>query len=161
MTTKDPNDRFPSELSDPEDPPPQLQPGSSGRVNAHSPCPLCPLGVPSPSFFSGRWPCADISEKFSCWEGLVFSCSPVQMPLSEACHSILSSHRLVSSLPWSALKFSNSPQGPIKSAAKGEAELGLERRHTWQDLATGPESSNQGTGKEADPSRDAGVKGRV
>lgn len=80
------------------------------------------------------------------------------MPLSHAGRAILSSRGPVFSFPRSALKFSESPQGPIKYAAKRGAELDLDIGHTWRGLATGPKSSRQGAGAEADPPGDAGVE---
>lgn len=90
--------------------------------------------------------------------GGLLSRSPIQMALSHAGRAILSSRGPAFSFPRSALKFSESPQGPIKYAAKRGAELDLEIWRTWQDLAIGPKSSHQGAGAEADPPGHAGVE---
>lgn len=55
--------------------------------------------------------------------------------------------------PWSALKSSKLPQGPIKHIANRGTEINLGRQHMQQYLATGPRTDNQGTDKEADPSK--------
>lgn len=158
VAIKDPNHCLSSELPDPETP---HQAAVSIIWTCKRPLSMSPLppGTSFTFFLFRPGALCGCLWKFSYWERLFFSCSPVQI-LNKACHAILSSCGLVFSFPCSALKFSNSLQGPIKYAAKRGAELDLERQCTWQRLATRPKSGNQGTDKKADPSRDAGVEGR-